>query len=392
MDFLQRIEPYLLSDDTIVQRFVLRALKEYPEVPVDWTVKLLKEAIANKDKEADILINIGHFPFDRDALEMAVKGEDEADPLRKHLYLRILNNLDPELMIMNRDLIEKYFSAEMIKNNEFLLTCEEADLWKEYASLLDSLDKEQFFNSNLYHNAKEIARQLAKRGFVNSGYLDQAFKEQENEPFFTYKGVLAVYMAGLLKLDQYIPYLAGLLERDDEILQEEAANALTAFQSPVVAENINPHIDDSGMAIFSINILGNTKIERSIDKLVELYPLTEDDEMKMNIVEALCHQLSEKALPVVEDALEQEYDTFVYDKEDLYYGFYKVMGIEHPMLEEWKATIAERKIEQERREKLMDQGKIPWFAAEPVKNGVKVGRNDPCTCGSGKKYKKCCGK
>jgi len=24
--------------------------------------------------------------------------------------------------------------------------------------------------------------------------------------------------------------------------------------------------------------------------------------------------------------------------------------------------------------------------------GAKVGRNDPCPCGSGKKYKKCCGK
>ena len=23
---------------------------------------------------------------------------------------------------------------------------------------------------------------------------------------------------------------------------------------------------------------------------------------------------------------------------------------------------------------------------------VKIGRNDPCPCGSGKKYKKCCGK
>ncbi|MDD5596258.1 MAG: SEC-C metal-binding domain-containing protein [Candidatus Omnitrophica bacterium] len=23
---------------------------------------------------------------------------------------------------------------------------------------------------------------------------------------------------------------------------------------------------------------------------------------------------------------------------------------------------------------------------------AKVGRNDPCPCGSGKKYKKCCGK
>ena len=30
--------------------------------------------------------------------------------------------------------------------------------------------------------------------------------------------------------------------------------------------------------------------------------------------------------------------------------------------------------------------------AVPVRTGPKVGRNDPCTCGSGKKYKKCCGR
>ncbi len=30
-------------------------------------------------------------------------------------------------------------------------------------------------------------------------------------------------------------------------------------------------------------------------------------------------------------------------------------------------------------------------APQPVLKGKKVGRNDPCTCGSGKKYKKCCG-
>jgi SEC-C motif-containing protein len=27
-----------------------------------------------------------------------------------------------------------------------------------------------------------------------------------------------------------------------------------------------------------------------------------------------------------------------------------------------------------------------------VREGPRIGRNDPCTCGSGKKYKKCCGK
>ncbi len=30
--------------------------------------------------------------------------------------------------------------------------------------------------------------------------------------------------------------------------------------------------------------------------------------------------------------------------------------------------------------------------AEPVRHGPKVGRNDPCPCGSGKKYKHCCGR
>jgi hypothetical protein len=30
-------------------------------------------------------------------------------------------------------------------------------------------------------------------------------------------------------------------------------------------------------------------------------------------------------------------------------------------------------------------------AAAPARSGPKIGRNDPCWCGSGKKYKKCHG-
>jgi preprotein translocase subunit SecA len=30
--------------------------------------------------------------------------------------------------------------------------------------------------------------------------------------------------------------------------------------------------------------------------------------------------------------------------------------------------------------------------SKPVRTGPKVGRNDPCPCQSGKKYKHCCGK
>jgi hypothetical protein len=31
-------------------------------------------------------------------------------------------------------------------------------------------------------------------------------------------------------------------------------------------------------------------------------------------------------------------------------------------------------------------------APHPVPRQPKIGRNDPCSCGSGKKYKRCCGK
>ena len=34
-----------------------------------------------------------------------------------------------------------------------------------------------------------------------------------------------------------------------------------------------------------------------------------------------------------------------------------------------------------------------FMPTEPVRRSEpKVGRNDPCPCGSGKKYKKCCGR
>jgi SEC-C motif-containing protein len=38
---------------------------------------------------------------------------------------------------------------------------------------------------------------------------------------------------------------------------------------------------------------------------------------------------------------------------------------------------------------LFDSGEV--VPTTVVRSGEKVGRNDPCPCGSGKKYKKCCG-
>jgi preprotein translocase subunit SecA len=48
-----------------------------------------------------------------------------------------------------------------------------------------------------------------------------------------------------------------------------------------------------------------------------------------------------------------------------------------------------RRVEQQRM--VLSRGEGGDEKKSPVRREKKVGRNDPCPCGSGKKYKKCCG-
>ena len=55
---------------------------------------------------------------------------------------------------------------------------------------------------------------------------------------------------------------------------------------------------------------------------------------------------------------------------------------------EIKQTIAPRKATQGQ----TNDGKETLKSTPKVNEKKKIGRNDPCPCGSGKKYKNCCGK
>jgi len=52
-------------------------------------------------------------------------------------------------------------------------------------------------------------------------------------------------------------------------------------------------------------------------------------------------------------------------------------------------TLEREKVAKETGASGADDGSLK---KEPIKKGNKIGRNDPCPCGSGKKYKKCCGR
>ena len=70
------------------------------------------------------------------------------------------------------------------------------------------------------------------------------------------------------------------------------------------------------------------------------------------------------------------------DFEKLYYNMLDAKAEWLYTLPQWDGVLPE-----ERRREITKE----FRSAKVFKNDAVVGRNDPCPCGSGKKYKKCCG-
>ena len=81
-----------------------------------------------------------------------------------------------------------------------------------------------------------------------------------------------------------------------------------------------------------------------------------------------------------------EEDTVVslaFDKERLYKNMVAAKADWLYELPQWKEIFSEEELK-----KFYKEQKESTIIRKPK----KIGRNDPCPCGSGKKYKKCCGR
>lgn len=73
----------------------------------------------------------------------------------------------------------------------------------------------------------------------------------------------------------------------------------------------------------------------------------------------------------------------VVDFEKLFFNMHEAKADWLFRLPEWDDVLSEQRRKEIKKE---------YDKTVTVVNTQKIGRNDPCPCGSGKKYKKCCGK
>jgi hypothetical protein len=383
MDFLHKLEPHILSKDVHIQNFVLFILDDIHQfVPAEWTEWLLKDAVEYKEKEFMNLMHADKLPLNHGAVKLLIQGMKETDESRLHLYKQVLDNLEPEMALEYQQELMPYIEESKWDFYRFLLNGEEEQIWEEYGSTLAKLEMENNFNNSLYASAKLLVKTLMKKGYIDETEIDLILKEQLAEQYFGFDGIMAIYMIRLRKLSKYIPILVSLLNRDEDILLEEVADTLISFQSDEVVEMVLPFAKQVESSIFAISVLSGTKTTFATKVLKELFHEVEIDDEQDLVFEALCHHLSADALPEIEEYMNNDPVSFMIEIEETAYGYYKVMGMDHPNLSKWKLIAEEGNLEFEAQ--MENDRHLPVGAQ-------KVGRNDPCPCGSGKKFKKCCG-
>ena len=103
MNFIEKLEPNIIHDDIIVQNNVLHIIKDFPFTPAGWTNKLLEHALNSPESQTEILFFLDHLTFNESSIELLLKLADETPTQRRHLIVRSVYRIEPELMVKYAD-------------------------------------------------------------------------------------------------------------------------------------------------------------------------------------------------------------------------------------------------------------------------------------------------
>jgi hypothetical protein len=122
----------------------------------------------------------------------------------------------------------------------------------------------------------------------------------------------------------------------------------------------------------------DTVVEGTVEELATKYDT--DISIMVGFLDGINESL--KVENPIEEMDEKTKVNLGFDKEKLYYNMVEANADWLYELPVWDNLLTEDR----RKELYLEQKKSNTIVKEK-----KVGRNDPCPCGSGKKYKKCCG-
>jgi len=311
-----------------------------------------------------------------------------------------------------------------------IIDCPPMQLWdrlKEYAGQCDK-DREMYSDRIV----APIIEALASHLFPDDDTVCELLLLERGRD--RYMEVFLVKLAGERRLKQAIPLICDMLTDKDSNADEWCIGPLSLIGSVEVVDILKENFLQQSWSyqLTAMGILGYIKSPESEQAIIELLARKDgyQEDVYYHLCFALCDQLSEKAIdfctPLIDEPEACQIGSF---REELL-AISQIHGLDLPQAAEWRQQVEddyERQFRfksefgkmaadfRERLDQIESQKRIAEFNEvlresdhgrrvlseiedyDPpifhpkLEPSDKVGRNEPCPCDSGKKYKKCCG-
>ncbi len=313
-------------------------------------------------------------------------------------------------------------SKDVITDRIAISSFDPEALWRELTEFCDEEDLEEETSDEDFDFGCSVVDALASFSehyearvleILNTGEAGNGWLE-----------IMAVRLAGRLRMTEAIPYLVDLLGDPDLMAYEHARRALIQIGTDSVVNELQAQYDtdDDGLRLAIACLLEVIHTDLSVQTCLSLLEQEEDEEIRGLLIQSVLMNFSSEGIeparqyvhltPKNPEALEVRHDLLVASK---------MLGASFPEFDAW--TEDSKTDTEFRRQWYKDhplrrlaeafedeEEDIAWddeevdatfeeevedeFEDDPpdtvVRHDQRTGRNDPCPCGSGQKYKKCC--
>ena len=416
----ETLKPYLLHEDFWVRRAVAQYFYE------GWS--------RDEGLIPMILDASERFGFENNKLPLAFCDRFLVTPDTFDRVLQLLSDASDDKIIMHLssilsrapiDILHKH--ENVIRDNQKLLenhslrTKHRLDLmswsgkrlWQEVQSRVLKYKHTEWSSEfdNIYDEA--IIETLALHDVPNTETICRLLTTPSDDDGWL--EMFLVDLAGARRLREAVPAIMDKLRCTDKDYPEGAPLALTRIDHPDIVQNICRSYRDESWSFqdLTASLLGEIKHVDSEEAILRLLQEENDLETRTTLCYGLCQLFSERGVEIVLQQIRDGYEEWIVSLEESILPVADILGITLPKAEEWRREREEIERLQDERWRAMNEPDEDFYGGrdgeaistlealhvfDPTAHktyrrpDAKIGRNDPCPCGSGKKYKKCCGR
>lgn len=393
---LNYLQQFLTHEESNVRDFVTKYYIEGNLGDTNITNILidLYEKGLNEEEKIEVLHNISQLPQDEKTLDRLYNLPIYKDDSCMHIWFHIDNAIT-------------HIKIELLKNTGLRPRIKENLQLVEKRLMFNSLSTNDLWNNLWEHSKNGEGKNLSDFNYGIGNIMIKELANREDFPYdkfekmlnidygLSYKGWDDTYLCSLigkLKYEKGIPFLIKSLEYNGDYLNQEIMEALANIGTEEVIEKVKELYLKGTFKSEVIEVLSNIKSSKSEETIIDLCKTENNIEHLTNMAYGLCKMFSIEGIPYVIDIIDKGYDKQLVNLEEAIYINHIVNNLSHSNMDIWKKAIEDEK---ERRKKSIDFSNILNSINNKNSNKTrakKVGRNDPCPCGSGNKYKRCCGK